>query len=125
MRERGIAGDAFGQKDRAVNRQILEELLRSLVRVEHAQLQVENGLARDREVEVSGFDNARVHRSDRNLENALAERRTVHMPLAFEGRQLFAERESLCAADERRASCRAARHGADWDVRRARDRTSR
>ena len=70
--QRGIAGDALGQEDAVTPRQALEELLRALVRVEEAELQVEDRLAGDAEEEVAGLDDAGVHRPHRHLEDAFA-----------------------------------------------------
>ena len=72
-----------------------EELLGALVRVEHAQLQVEDGLAGDGEVEVAGLDDAGMNRADGNLEDAFSERRPVDVLLAFERRQDLVERKVL------------------------------
>ena len=73
----------------------LEELLGAFVRVEHAQLQVEDGLAGHREVEMAGLDDAGVHGAHGNLEHAFAQRRPVDVPLAFEGRQDLSQRKVL------------------------------
>ena len=90
-----VARNALGQKHRAVDGEILEELLGSLVRVEHAQLQVEDGLAGDGEVEVAGLDDAGMNRADRNLEDALSVSGPVDVPLAFKRRQHGVERKIL------------------------------
>ena len=73
----------------------LEELLRPFVRVEHAELQVEDGLARDGEIEVAGFDDAGVHRPHGNLEDAFPQRRPVDVLFALEGGQHRVERKIL------------------------------
>ena len=67
-----VARNALGQKDRAVNREILEELFGSLVGIEHAQLQVQDRLTGNGEVEVAGLDDAGMNRADGNLEDALS-----------------------------------------------------
>ncbi len=93
--EGGIAGNALGQEHGAVYWQVLEELLRAFVRIEHAQLQVEDGLSGDGEVEMAGLDDAGMDRTHRNLEDAFAQRRPVHVLLAFEGGQYRIERKVL------------------------------
>ncbi len=83
------------KKDCAVNGEILEELFGSLVRVEHAQLQVEDRLAGDGEIEVAGLDDAGMNRADGNLEDAFAVGRPVDVPLAFKRGQHRFERKAL------------------------------
>src|SRR6185437_9126505 len=78
-----VARDALGQKDRAVNGETLEELLGSFVRVEHAQLQVQDRLTGDREVEVARLDDAGMNGANGNLEDALSIGRPVDVPLSF------------------------------------------
>ena len=95
MRERRIAGDALGEKDGAVDGKIFKKFLGSLVRVEHAQLQVQDGLARDGEVEVAGLDDTGMNRADRNVEDALSVRGPVDVPFALEWRQHGVERKIL------------------------------
>ena len=115
VRKAGIAGDALGQKDGAVDGQVLEELLGALVRVEHAQLQVQDGLAGDGEVEVAGLDDAGVDRADGNLKDAFAQGRAGRRAARLRTAEGLCRSESPCAAGARPASCRAARRGADWD----------
>ena len=74
---------------------ILKQLFGSLVRVEHAQLQVQDGLAGDGEVEVAGLDDAGMNRADRNLEDALPVRGPVDVPLPLKRRQHGVERKIL------------------------------
>jgi hypothetical protein len=93
--ERRIARNALGQKHGAVNGEILEELLGSLVRVEHAELQIEDRLAGDGEVEVAGLDDAGVNGADRNLEDALTVSGPVDVLLAFKRGQHGVERKIL------------------------------
>ena len=90
-----VARDALGQKDRAVNGETLEELLGSLVRIEHAELQVEDRLTGDGEVEVAGLDDAGVNGADRNLEDALSVGRPVDVPFSFKRGQHGFERKTL------------------------------
>ena len=91
MRERRIARHTLGQEHALGNGQLLEELLGSFVREKHAQLQVEDGLAGNREVEMAGFDNAGMNRAHGDLKNSLAQRRPVGVPLALKRRQDFVE----------------------------------
>ncbi len=119
-----IAGNALGQKHRAVDGKILEELLGSLVRVEHAQLQVEDGLAGDGEVEVAGLDDAGMNRADRNLEDALSVAWAGRRAALLQTGAARCRAENPCAADARRASYRAAPRAADSDGRRLRGRTN-
>ncbi len=65
------------------------------MRVEHAQLQVQDGLAGDGEVEVAGLDDAGMNRADRNLKDALAERGPIDVPLALKRWQHGVERKVL------------------------------
>src|SRR5437868_12871952 len=53
VRKTGIAGDALREKDGALDRSALKELLCAFMGVEHAELQIEYRLAGDRETEVS------------------------------------------------------------------------
>ncbi len=78
-----------------VNGEIFEELLGSLMRVEHAQLQVEDGLAGHGEVEVAGLDDAGVNGADRNLEDAFTVSGPIDVPLAFKRGQNGVERKIL------------------------------
>ena len=87
MRKRRIARNALGQKHGTVDREILEQLLGSLVRVEHAELQVQDGLAGHGEIEVSGLDDAGMNRADRNLEHALSICGPVDVPLPLKRRK--------------------------------------
>ena len=111
-----IARDALGQEHGPVNGQVLEELLGALVRVEHAQLQVEDGLARHGEIEMAGLDDAGMHRPHGNLKDAFAQRGPVDVLLAFEGRQhRVASGKSLrrgCTSGQ--LSCSATRRGLGW-----------
>ncbi len=95
VREGRIARNAFGQKDRAGDGETLEELLGSLVRVKHTELQVQDRFAGDGEVEVAGLDDAGMNRADRNVKDALAVRWPVDVPLALERGQHGVEREIL------------------------------
>ena len=85
--ESGIPGYALGQEDGVVHGHMLEQLFGALMRVEHTELEVEDGLARDREIEVAGLDDAGVNGADGNLEDAFAQGRAVDVPLALKGRQ--------------------------------------
>src|SRR5450755_611416 len=87
MREARIAGNALGQIDRALHRQLLETLFDSLVDVKHAQLQVKNGLAGNREVEMARLDDAGVNRAYGKLKHAFAQGGSIHVALSFKGRQ--------------------------------------
>ena len=87
VRNAGVAGDAFGQRNRVRHRQVLESFFDALVHVEHAQLKVQNRLARHGEAEVSRFDDAGVYRPHRNLKDALPQGRPVDMRFTFERRQ--------------------------------------
>ena len=71
MRETRISGNALGKEYGIVNRQFLEELFGALMGVEHSKLQVQDGLARHRETEMAGLNDARMDRPHGNLENAL------------------------------------------------------
>ena len=72
VRKAGIAGDAFRQEHGVLDRHVLEKLLGAFVRVEHAELQVEDRLAGHREVEMARLDDAGVHGADGNLKDAFA-----------------------------------------------------
>ncbi len=65
------------------------------MRIEHAQLQVEDGLAGDGKIEVAGLDDAGMNRANRNVEDAFSVRGPVDVPLTFERRQHGVEREIL------------------------------
>src|ERR1017187_5504943 len=93
--KRRVARYALRQEHALLRGEPFEELLRPLVGVEHAELQVQDGLARDGEVEVAGFDDAGVYRSHGDLEDAFPQRRTVDVLLALESRQLRIERKIL------------------------------
>src|SRR5450755_2778950 len=73
VREARIAGNTLCQIDRALHRQLLETLFDSLVYVKHAQLQVENGLAGNREIEMARLDDAGVNRAYGKLKHAFAQ----------------------------------------------------
>ncbi len=55
--------------------------------IEHAQLQIENGFARHRKVEVARFDDSGVDGSNGNLENAFPQGGPVDMAFPCEGWQ--------------------------------------
>ena len=84
----GIAGNAFGQPDAMLHRQILEKFLRAFVGVKHPQLQIQHRLARDAEQKMSRLDDARVNRADGHLKNALAFDGAELVALALKRRQL-------------------------------------
>src|ERR1035441_6673270 len=83
VREARIAGNALCQIDRALHRQLLETLFDSLVDVKHAQLQVKNGLAGNREIEMARLDDAGVNRAYGKLKNAFAEGGSIDVALTF------------------------------------------
>ena len=106
-----------------VNRHALEELLGALVRVEHAQLQIENWFARYRETEMAGLDDSGVNRSDGNLKDTFAQRGPVHVALALKLGKNRSQAEVLPQRMNIRpvvVQCNAAR---DWDDRRVVSRT--
>src|SRR5450631_3593647 len=74
-----------------MNGQMLEELLRAFVRVEHAQLQVQDGFTGDGETKMTGLNGPGVNRSNGNLKNAFSQSRPVFVLLAFKGRQDLAQ----------------------------------
>ena len=84
--ESRIARDAFRQEDGAMDRHVFEQLLGALVRIEHAQLQIQNRLARHREIEVARLDDSGMHGSDGDLKNSFPQRGAIDMALPFEGR---------------------------------------
>ncbi len=63
--------------------------------VEHAKLQIEYGFTRDREIEVSRFDDSRMDRPHGHLKDAFTQSRTIEVALSLEGRQLGVERKVL------------------------------
>ena len=81
---RRVAGDGLGEEDPVTPRQPLEALLRALVHVEEAELQVEDGLAGHAEVEVARLDDAGVHRPHRHVEDALAGHRAEGVERALD-----------------------------------------
>ena len=87
MREAGIAGNALGQPDAVGHRDVLEQFLRAFVGVEEPDLEVEHWLAGHAEEEVTRLDDARMHRSHRDLEHPFAFNFPELMPLALERRQ--------------------------------------
>src|ERR1017187_8304537 len=93
--KRRVARYTLRQEYALLRGKLFEELLRPLVGVKHAELQVQDGFARDGEVEVAGLDDAGVYRSHGNLEDALAQRWPVDVLLALEGGQRRIERKIL------------------------------
>ena len=67
-----VARYRLGQHRPAHDRRAFEEGLRSFVGIEMPQFQVKHSVANDTETKMPGLDDARVHRSDRHLANALA-----------------------------------------------------
>lgn len=70
VRCRRVAADAFGEIDRGRGGAAVEEFLDATVHKPQPRLQPHDRLARDRKPEVTGFDEAGVHRPDRNLVHA-------------------------------------------------------
>ncbi len=113
--DRRVAGNRLGEEQPVSPRQPLEALLDSLVNVEEPELQIQHRLAGHAKPEVSGLDDARVHRADRHLEHAFAGHRPERMPVTGHAGHGRVVRESPCATPtRRRASRREARRVPDW-----------
>ena len=65
------------------------------MRVEHAELQIEDRLAGDGKVEVAGLDDAGMNRTNRYLEDAFSVGRSVDVPFSFKRGQHGVERKTL------------------------------
>src|SRR5262249_61445656 len=66
----GVAGDPLGQLRCARERQGFEQLLSAFVHEPEASLEVDDRFALDREAKVPGLDDAGVHRSNGDFEDA-------------------------------------------------------
>src|SRR5437667_3238755 len=68
-----IPGDALREKHGFRYGQLLKEFFRALMGVEHAELQIEDGLTCHREIEMAGLDGSGMDWSYRHLKDALAQ----------------------------------------------------
>src|SRR5260370_114243 len=82
-----ISGNALRQKDSFVYGEFLKEFFCALMRVEHSELQIEDGFTRDREIEVARFDDACMDRPYGHLKDAFPQSRPVDVAFSLEGRQ--------------------------------------
>jgi len=58
-------------------------------------MQIQDGLTRNRKIEMAWLDDAGMNRTDRNVKDALSIRRPIDVPLTFERRQHCVERKIL------------------------------
>src|SRR5271169_6331232 len=82
-----IPGDALREEHGFRYGQLLKELFRALMRIEHAKLQIEDRLARDREIEMAGLDGSCMNRPHRHLKDPFAQRGPVDVAFSLERRK--------------------------------------
>jgi len=111
----GVPADAFGQLDRLPRVAAGEEFFDSFVDEPEPGLEVENGLADHGEPEVAGFDQAGMHRADRDLVHPGA----LHRPEGI-GPVDVPERGRVTGVGQHRVpaagqwKCRTRRRGSGW-----------
>src|SRR5271165_1921628 len=81
-----ISRNALSQKNSFVYGQSLKEFFGALVRIEHSELQIEDGFARHREIEVARLDDSSMDRSYRHLQDTFTESWPVDVAFSLEGR---------------------------------------
>src|SRR5260370_33366155 len=95
MGKTGIPGDALREKYGFRHRQFLKEFFRALMRIEHAKLQIEDRLTRDREIEMTGLDGSSMTRPHRHLKDAFTQSGPVDVAFSLERRQYCLKRKVL------------------------------
>src|SRR5450755_3645277 len=70
-----------------MNRQLLKELFRALMGVEHSKLQIKDRFARHCEIEMARLDGSGMHWPYWHLKDAFTQGRAVDMTLSLEGWQ--------------------------------------
>src|SRR6516164_595028 len=90
-----IPGDALREKHGSMYRQLLKELFRALMRIEHAELQIEDRLTGHRKIEMAGLDGSGMNRSDWHLKDAFTQSGPIDVAFSLERRQHGFECEVL------------------------------
>ena len=116
VRETGVAGNVLRQAHPMRHGNIFEEFFGAFMRIEQAELEIENGFARNAEEEMAGLDDSGMDGTDRHQENALRLRPRGNYDAA---RKMEAEPcadQNLCGEGytSGQSSCSAQRRGFGW-----------
>ncbi len=90
-----IPGDAFRKEHGLVYGQFFEEFFRALVGIEHAKLQIKDGLTCHSEIKMTGLDGSGMNRAHWHLKDAFTQSRPIDVALSLEGREHGLESEVL------------------------------
>ncbi len=86
MGKAGIPGNALREKYRLWYGQLLEELFRTFMRIEHAKLQIKNRLPSHRETKMPGLDDPCMNRPYGHLKNTFTQSGPVDVAFSLERR---------------------------------------